>query len=334
MLPSLRKFNQSEIAKERLRTINFFSAYGEKATKEAFGTDRKTVSRWRKQLSGSGGKLSSLVPKSTRPISVRVSTVNPRVVDFIKKFRGDHPGTGKEKLKPDVDQFCHQSGLTTIATSTIGKIIKRNHFFFQKPGKSYHNPNSKWAQKQVKKKKKLRIKYSPKPETYGHILSDTVEKIIDGTRRYFISAIDARLKFALTLEYPRLNSANMTDFYHRFCHVYPLPIRVWQSDNGLENLKLFDEQLSKDKIPHLFIYPRCPKIDAFIERYNRTIQDECLDYHLDELLDIEQGNKLLLGWNLYYNTQRRHHSLNLQSPLNYIVSQGLMSQMPVTSTNT
>jgi hypothetical protein len=332
MLPSLRKFNQSEVAKERLKIINFFSAYGEKATREAFGADRKTVSRWRKQLSGSGGKLSSLVPKSTRPIKVRVSIINPKIIDFIKNFRKDHPGTGKEKLKLDVDEFCLENGLVTIATSTIGKIIKRNHFFFQKQGKSYHDPSSKWALKQVKKKKRLRIKHSPKPTDYGHILSDTVEKIIDGTRRYFISAIDAKLKFALTLEYSRLNSFNMTDFYHRFCQVYPLTIRIWQSDNGSENLKLFDEQLQKDNIPHLFIYPRCPKIDAFIERYNRTIQDECLDYHLDELLDIKEGNKLLLTWNLYYNTKRRHHSLNLLSPLNYLISKGQMSQMSVTST--
>ena len=288
MLPSLRKFNQSEIARERLKIINFFAAYGEQATQQAFGADRKTVARWRQRLTNSKGRLAALVPRSTRPKRVR--------------------------------------------QSTVGRIIKRHHFYFQKQGRIYHDPNSKWAQKSVKKKKHLRIKHSPKPAGYGHILSDTVEKVVDGTRRYFISAIDAKLKFALTLEYPRLNSANMTDFYLRFRQVYPLAIRVWQSDNGQENLKWFDQQLAADGIPHLFIYPRCPQINTFIERHNRTLQEEYLDYHLDEIVDISQGNKLLVDWNLYYNTQRRHHSLNLLSPLNYLISQGRMSQMCWTST--
>ena len=124
----------------------------------------------------------------------------------------------------------------------------------------------------------------------------------------------------------------MTDFYFRFRQFYPLPIKFWQNDNGKENLKYFDKQLEIDNIPHFFIYPRCPKIDTFIERYNRTLQEEFLDYHLDQLIDIKQGNKLLIDWNIYYNTQRRHHSLNLVSPVNYLISQNQMSQMCWTST--
>ena len=50
MLASLRKFDSSEVAKERMRIISFHQQYGERATKEAFGADRKTVSRWRKRL--------------------------------------------------------------------------------------------------------------------------------------------------------------------------------------------------------------------------------------------------------------------------------------------
>lgn len=332
MLPSLRKFNQSEVAQERLKIINFYHQYGETATKTAFGSDRKLVSRWQKRFKASGGRLISLVPRSTRPKQVRQSVTHPKVIDFIGQFRELHPGTGKEKLKLDIDEFCQKEQIPTISASTVGRIIKRHHFFFQKQGKAYHDSNSKWALKSVNKKKRLRIKHSPKPTDYGHILSDTVEKVIDGTKRFFISAIDAKLKFALTLEYTRLNSANMTDFYLRFRLVYPLPIRVWQSDNGKENLKLFDKQLEIDNIPHLFIYPHCPQIDTFIERYNRTIQEEFLDYHLDEIVDVAQGNTLLVDWNLYYNTQRRHHSLGLLSPLNYLISQGQMSQMCWTST--
>ena len=335
MLPSLQKFDANTVAQEKLKIIRFYDQYGEAATKAAFGADRKVVSRWKKRFAASGGKLQALVPQSTRPHTIRQPETDARIVDFIRTERETHHRVGKDKLKPDVDEFCARVGIPTISASAIGKVLKRNHYFYTKiQARVYHNPGSKWATKAIKKKKRLRIKHSPKPKEYGHILSDTVIKVTDGMRQYFISAIDAKLKFALTLQYPRLTAANMKDFYQRFLEVYPCQVRVWQSDNGSENAGVFDEQLEKDAIPHLFIYPRCPQIDTFIERYNRTLQEELLDYHRDILDNLKAMSEVLADWNVYYNTKRRHHSLGLKSPINYLIEKGEMSQMSVTSTFT
>ena len=57
MLERLRQFEGSEIAKERLKIIEFYKKYGEKATKEAYGADRKVISRWRKRIKE--GKIKS-----------------------------------------------------------------------------------------------------------------------------------------------------------------------------------------------------------------------------------------------------------------------------------
>ncbi|MBP8591472.1 integrase core domain-containing protein [Candidatus Shapirobacteria bacterium] len=111
----------------------------------------------------------------------------------------------------------------------------------------------------------------------------------------------------------------MKDFYTRFKKVYPTTIRVWQSDNVSENLGVFDQELKKEGIPHLFIYPHYLKIDTSLERYKRTLEEECLNYHPDELMDIRQGNQVLADWNVYYNTRRRHHSLGLLSPMQYFI---------------
>lgn len=332
MLYSLRKFDKNEIAQQRMKIINFYNQYGEKAVKEAFGADRFVISRWKKRLQKLGGRLISLVPYTTRPRTVRVPQTHVKIVEFIKKQREDHPRIGKDKIKPDLDVYCDKLGIKTVSVSTIGNIIKRHHFFFQKAGKVYHNPNSKWAQNKAKRKKRLRIRHSPKPEHYGHILSDTVERITDGIKDYFISAIDAKMKFALTLNYKRNTSANMKDFYQRFKSVYPGIIKVWQSDNGSENLGVFDQQLEADGIPHLFIYPRCPKIDTFIERYNRTVQEEFIDYHEDIIHDKKLFSQRLVDWNIYYNSKRRHHSLNLTSPLQYLVDNGGMLHKSLTYT--
>ena len=62
MLYSLRRFERSEIAQQRMKIIKFYEGYGEKATREAFGADRKLISSWRRRLKDSRGELSSLVP--------------------------------------------------------------------------------------------------------------------------------------------------------------------------------------------------------------------------------------------------------------------------------
>lgn len=333
MLYSLKRFSENEIAPQRMKIIKFYDQYGERAVKEAFGADRKVVSRWKQRLVKSQGKLSSLIPLSTRPHKIRTSQIDSRITAFIKKQRKDHPRIGKEKLKPDLDIYCRQLGISTISISTVGNIIKRNQFFFQKPIiRVYHDPNSAWARKAVKYKKRLRIKHVIRPQDYGHIVSDTVERVTDGIKDYFMNAIDAKMKFALSLNYPNNNSVNMKDFYFRFKKVYPGEIEKWQSDNGKENLGVFDQQLEKDGIPHLFIYPNCPQIDTFIERYNRTLQEEFIDYHLDVIHDKPLFNKKLADWNIYYNVERRHHSLGLISPLNYFVEKGGMSHKYLTYT--
>ena len=332
MIPSLRRFDANEVAKKRMEMISFYDTYGETATKQAFGADRKVISRWKKRLSRSNGRLASLIPISTKPINTRIPTTRPEVVEFIKSQREAHFRLGKEKLKVFLDKHCAEKALRPVSVSTIGNIIKRHNFFYQNLRKAYHNPASKWAQKNKKKTKRLRIKHSFHPSYFGYILSDSVERITDGIKDYFVSAIDAKMKFCLTLPYKRLTSENMKDFYLRFKSVYPGKIKIWQSDNGSENLGLFDAQLKKDTVPHYFIYPRCPKIDTFIERYNRTLQDEFIDPNLYAIHDKGVFGQKLSDYIVYYNSQRPHHSLGLKSPLQYFINEGGMSHMSLTYT--
>lgn len=332
MLYSLRKYSESEVAQQRMKVIRFYEEYGEKATKEAFGADRKVISRWRKKLKDSGGKLMSLIPLSTRPRKVRRSTIPNEIIQTIKSLREEHPKLGKEKIKPLLDEYCRQKGLKTVSEPSIGNIIKRHQFFFQKTGRVYHNPDSKWARKGTKKDKRLKVKHPVRPESSGHIVSDTVQRVTDGVKDYFYNAIDARLKFALTLNYKRLNSRNMKDFYQRFRSVYPCTIKAWQSDNGAENLGEFDEQLKKDRIPHFFSYPRCPKINTYIERYNRTVQEEFIDNNMDIIHDKPLFHQKLADYLIFYNTKRIHKSLNKKTPIDYLVENGEMSQLSLSYT--
>ncbi|MCA6070224.1 MAG: hypothetical protein LE180_03835 [Endomicrobium sp.] len=65
-------------------------------------------------------------------------------------------------------------------------------------------------------------------------------------------------------------------FYGQF-KKNPYKIRKWQNDNRHENMKKFSKILKEEKIQQLFSYPRCPKINGYIERYNRTLGKEFIN---------------------------------------------------------
>ncbi|QQS44720.1 transposase [Candidatus Roizmanbacteria bacterium] len=68
------------------------------------------------------------------------------------------------------------------------------------------------------------------------------------------------------------------------------------------------------------MYPRCPKINAFIERANRTLQEEFMNpyiYTKDRYRIIQSSPIEYLVW---YNTKRVHKSLNNISPMDYLLS--------------
>jgi Integrase core domain len=330
MLASLQRFDKSEVAKQRHKIIEFYERYGETATKEAFGADRKVIHVWKKKLVRSEGKLEALIPVSTKPHTVRTMTVDPRIIEFIGSHRHKYGRIGKEKLKPLLDAYCNKSGIPTISESTIGNIIKQHRFFFRgKPGRVYHNPD----RKQPEQRKRHRVKRSPKPGEPGYIQADSSVVHEAGVTRYLISAIDVVTKFALTGCYSTLSSRSAADFLRRLLLVCPVPMLSLQSDNGSEFLGDFDKELQKYNIPHYFSYPRCPKINSFIERYNRTIKEEFVPQNLDVIYDISLFRIRLAEYLIFYNCVRPHKSLSKKSPQQFLIEKGVMSKMFATRTS-
>lgn len=61
----------TEQAKRRAKILAFWERYGTETTKEAFGTSRRTLFRWQKELEKSLGKLEGLNPIPTVPKNKR-----------------------------------------------------------------------------------------------------------------------------------------------------------------------------------------------------------------------------------------------------------------------
>ena len=312
---------------ERAKIIKFFDTFGASATRAAFGKARSTVYLWKQKLKAHGGNILSLAPKSKAPKTTKKPTYPWKIVEFIKKFRQEHPRIGKEKIKPFLDVFCKENGIKTISASTIGRIIKKNNYFFQ-PTKVSH-----FGKVSPKRRKKNRIgRYVP--EKPGDLIQiDAVERIVEGLRRYVITAIDLRSKFSFALCYNRLNSVNARDFLKRFQEVSPFKIKRIQTDNGSEFEKFFDRYLRDQGIEHFYTHARRWQENSVIERFNRTLQEEFIDWYEDYMLETYEFNRKLIEWLMWYNDKRPHQSLGYKTPLDYICETNSQSNMLWTYTS-
>ncbi len=327
-------FSGNSEAKFKLKVIEYHEKYGLESTMEAYGVSKSTIYRWAKRFILSGKDLMSLIPTSRSPRRKRKMLVSKEIIYFIRELRRDHYRLGKEKIKPILDEFCEENGFKKISVSTIGKVIKRYNMLHPPNGRVYHNPSSKWAKRKVSYKN--RVKRSPKISTPGYIQIDTMLRFMEGIRTYIFNAIDLSTRFQFSYAYHSASSSDALDFFKKLEQVYPLKggIKKVQTDNGSEFLGKFDQYLKKKKIEHLFIYPRCPKINSFVERANRSLNEEFLiPYPFYDDRDLDKFNKDLMEHLIWFNTKRPHNSLGNLSPIDYVIKSYPESHMCVTYTS-
>lgn len=325
---SILAYSISNEAKFRIEVLNHFNKFGLDSTVNAYKLHKSTIYRWKKRLKQAEGQSSCLIPKSRRPNNLRQMKTDIRLVEMIRDLRHLHYRIGKRKIKRILDKYAINLGIKSIAVDTIGKIIKRNNFFFQKQGRIYHNPNSTFAKRKLNYKSK--VKRSPRINYSGYVEIDTITLFIDGIKAYVYHAIDIQNRFTFAYAYPRLNSKNTVDFLDKLKLVYPYEsgIKTIQTDNGLEFLGDFDQRLKQEKIDHLFIYPRCPKINGFIERANRSLKEEFINPNLDLILiGLNEFNRELIKHLVWYNTERPHQSLDFMTPIDYLLKRYPESHM-------
>lgn len=314
------------IVSQRLQAIVLLEEHGFKAVQTAYGVSRPTVYRWRRRWISSGRWAEALTPQSTRPHKTRRMETDPRVVDFIRGFRRRYPRLGKAKLKPLLDEYCRKEGIPTLAEATIGKVIKRHHLNFPPQGK-----RGGALQKRYGKRK--RVSSRVKAQVPGELVQiDAIVRFEDGIRFYLITAVDLFSRFSFAYAYRTLSSRAALDFYSKLERVAPFEIQAVKTDNGSEFLGEFDQHLKKKKITHYFSYPRTPKSNSFVERFNRTIQEEFVEYRLDLIDNLPEFNSHLIDYLLFFNGIRPHQALAQTAPLGYLVKNRLLSQMSVSHT--
>jgi transposase InsO family protein len=302
-------------AKHRLKVLTFWKQYGLKAALAAFGISRRTLYGWQATFVKGNNQPEALNEKPKRPKTVRKRAWPQVVTDQIRQLRDEHPNLGKDKIQVFIAPFCKENKLPCPSVSTIGNLIRDMGGLRKFPVKVRHNG-------QIVARKRAKVVRKPKQfvaDYPGHCGSfDTVERHIYGTRRYIITFTDVYSRFSLAWATNSHASLAAKEFFNLTTFLFPFPLQYVLTDNGSEFMKHFDAELRSLHLTHWHTYPKTPKMNSHCERFNRSIQEEYIDYHEPELLDPNKFNAGLMKHLLWHNTERPHWGLKLQTPTQFI----------------
>ena len=147
---------------------------------------------------------------------------------------------------------------------------------------------------------------------------DTVHFVLpDGSRLYVYTLIDLFSRWAYAEVSPKLRAYGSAHFLARAKKHAPFPFEMVQTDHGPEFSTRFTHHLIRMKVTHRHSRVRTPNDNSHIERFNRTLQDECLTGVIRSVPAFKVALKKYLP---YYNAERMHMGIDFKTPAQMLSS--------------
>ena len=147
---------------------------------------------------------------------------------------------------------------------------------------------------------------------------DTVHFILpDGSRLYVYTLIDLFSRWAYAEVSPKLRAYGSAQFLARAQKHASFPFEMVQTDHGPEFSTRFTHRLIRMKVAHRHSRVRTPNDNSHIERFNRTLQDECLTGIVRSVPAFKIALRRYLP---YYNTERMHMGIDFKTPAEILSS--------------
>jgi len=154
----------------------------------------------------------------------------------------------------------------------------------------------------------------PRPEALlaGDLVQiDTIHFVIGDKRFYVYTLLDIVSRWAYAKVSLRINTYQSLKFVKEAVSSAGFSFKMIQSDHGSEFSTWFTEHLRKRGINHRHIRVRKNNDNGHIERFNRTLQEECLNKVSQNPRSFQEAINDYLP---YYNNQRLHLGLNYLTP--------------------
>lgn len=145
------------------------------------------------------------------------------------------------------------------------------------------------------------------------VMVDTIHLMVnDHQRIYVYTLIDVYSRWTYAWAANTINTRKSIEFLKKAKGLASFKFKCIQSDHGSEFSQHFSERI---KVLHRHSRVRKPNDNAYLERFNRTLQDECLR---DIPNNVKIFNRALPGYLKYYNTRRLHMGINFKTPISLI----------------
>jgi transposase InsO family protein len=142
--------------------------------------------------------------------------------------------------------------------------------------------------------------------------ADTVHFLLpDGSRLYVYTLIDLYSRWAYAEVSEKLRAYKSASFIARAQRKAPFDFDMIQTDHGPEFSKRFTHILLRKKVGHRHSRVRQCNDNAHVERFNRTLQDECLTGIPRTTTSFSKAISKYLP---YYNSDRMHMGLDFKTP--------------------
>lgn len=148
------------------------------------------------------------------------------------------------------------------------------------------------------------------------VQTDTIHHIDPktGRRLYYYTVIDLFSRMTHVTMVPRLGAGLAARAVLEAQQAWGFPILMVQSDNGSEYSRFFERCMQRNDIQTRHSRLHRPNDNAHIERFNRTLQTECIGYYWDRSGTLQSQQTKLSTYLEYYNTERVHLGIQMKTP--------------------
>src|SRR3990167_6226679 len=178
-----------------------------------------------------------------------------------------------------------------VSLSSVKRTLKRH-------GLTKYSKWKKWHQQTPR----------PLPVVPGLLVeADTIHDGWVGHQLYIYTLLDVHSRWAYAQPAPRISAAGGAQFVLAAQKVAPFRFQTVQTDHGPEFTKWFTKKLTEQDVVHRHSRVRTPNDNAHLERFNRTIQEECI-IRLPRRLEVWERE--IPKYLHYYNHERPHMGMD------------------------
>ena len=258
-----------------------------------FGFSQSVIVKWAARAPEDGRR--SIPTQSSRPKS-HPKALTPEVVHAIVSARLAH-----NRCSEVVHDDLLEQGIK-VSLSSVKRTLSRQELL---------RPKSKW------KRYHPPVPRPPAAAPGALVEMDTIHFVdwITGERFYIYTVIDLYSRWAYAEVHDKLRQTMSLDVALRAQYKADFNFTMVQTDNGPEFQSYFRDMLLAKGTGLRHSRVRQSNDNAHIERFNRTIQEECIgEYPVRRTVTQSQ----LEAYLDYYNTGRKHLGLGLKIPAQVI----------------